>query len=219
MRECWIEISRKLFTQGKLEFNQASRVVSLFNSLFPITRSPQSLTSRIFLLDSFPIAWWEPVVLPGLAFVNPLIRVRVYHEQPGPSNPSVLAATFLIRVRNLAETPWVVTTTAIPRQAWSETMRNSLETAARLWFSSTLAPHSPGKDFRWFLLSCSWTKSQSLSNVLGWRVSSDTRPLRWSPPLLLLLFAPVSIISGMVLFTGISQSTIWLTFYPHLPVC
>ena len=35
-----------------------------------------------------------------------------------------------------------------------------------------------------------------------------------APPL-----TPVSIISGMVTFTGISQSTIWLTFYPHLPVC
>ena len=145
MRECWIEISRKLFTQGKLEFNQASRVVSLFNSLFPITRSPPSLTSRIFLLDSFPIAWWEPVVLPVLAFVNPLIRVKVYHEQSDPSNPSVLAATFLIRVRNLAETPWVVTTTAIPAwPAWSETMRNSLETAARLCLSTRLAPLSSG---------------------------------------------------------------------------
>ena len=106
------------------------------------------------------------------------------------SNPSLLAATFLIRVRNLAETRSGVTT-AWPGQNHEKITGETapLAVSATLWLLSLAPPE--------------------LSNVLGWRDSSDTRPLRWS------LLAPVSIISGTILFTDFSQGTIQLTFYPR----
>ena len=93
------------------------------------------------------------------------------------------------------------------RLAWSESMRNSLErqqqgalmpVSATLWLLSLAPPR--------------------LSDVLGWRDSSDTRPFRWSPSSSHSLLQFQSFL-GRFLSRILVRARFNLHFIPVLPVC
>ena len=110
------------------------------------------------------------------------------------SNPSLLAATFLIRVRNLAETPSEVTTAAWPGQI-HEKFTGETAAGSSASLRNTVITFAGSSQAGWR----PW-----LTRQLGHYLAVPMITL-----LHLSLLAPVSIISGTILFTDFSQGTIY----------
>ena len=107
---------------------------SLFNSPFPITRNLSIIDIKDLFIGFFPDYLMGTCCSAGSRICQPFdpcqgVSWTVRGQEGSPSrlsNPSLLAATFLIRVRNLAETRSEVTTAAWPGQnPWEIHWRDS----------------------------------------------------------------------------------------------